>query len=277
MFAAPHRRSPKTLPMRSPPSARSGAWPTASRTRPSNARCSTAGRGRRWPRRSESRDRRSTRSTRAGFRRPASAEEGADGVRAIHQGCARRSGRRSRTGARAAATTTSRRSTAAGLAGRPEFQALGLDRDRLADALAAEEERSLAAVGVAGGELEPSVAARAPRKLQFATSAKLSLQRAMKVAAAARRPARDRGARSAGRARRRARPGAARAADRRDRCRRACARGSSGPRPTPAPGRAPATRGQCSRTGACSVLAVGPCHSGVRRSPAVGGRPVRVQ
>ena len=70
------------------------------------------------------------------------------------------------------------------LAGRPEFQALGLDRDRLADALATEEERSLAAVGVAAGELEPSVAARAPRKLQFATSAKLSLQRAMKVAAA---------------------------------------------------------------------------------------------
>jgi ATP-dependent Clp protease ATP-binding subunit ClpA len=69
------------------------------------------------------------------------------------------------------------------LAGRPEFQALGLDRDRLADALAAEEERSLASVGLAGAELEPLVAARAPRKLQFATSAKLSLQRAMKVAA----------------------------------------------------------------------------------------------
>jgi ATP-dependent Clp protease ATP-binding subunit ClpA len=69
------------------------------------------------------------------------------------------------------------------LAGRPEFQALGLDRDRLADALATEEERSLAAVGVAAGELEPSVAPRAPRKLQFATSAKVSLHRAMKVAA----------------------------------------------------------------------------------------------
>lgn len=70
------------------------------------------------------------------------------------------------------------------LAGRPELQALGLERDRLADALATEEERSLAAVGIAAGELEPSVAARAPRKLQFATSAKLSLERAMKVAAA---------------------------------------------------------------------------------------------
>ena len=70
------------------------------------------------------------------------------------------------------------------LAGRAEFQALGLDRDLLADALVAEEERSLASVGLAGAELEPSVAARAPRKLQFATSAKLSLQRAMKVAAA---------------------------------------------------------------------------------------------
>ena len=70
------------------------------------------------------------------------------------------------------------------LAGRPEFQALGLDRERLADALAAEEERSLASIGLAGAELEPAVAARAPRKLRFATSAKLSLQRAMKAAAA---------------------------------------------------------------------------------------------
>jgi ATP-dependent Clp protease ATP-binding subunit ClpA len=68
------------------------------------------------------------------------------------------------------------------LAACPEFQALGLDHDELVGALAREDERSLAAVGVAAGELEPTVAARAPRKLQIATSAKLALQRAMAVA-----------------------------------------------------------------------------------------------
>jgi ATP-dependent Clp protease ATP-binding subunit ClpA len=70
------------------------------------------------------------------------------------------------------------------LAARPEFHALGLDHDELATALAQEAERSLAAVGVAAGELEPAVGARAPRKLQFATSAQLALQRAAAVAAA---------------------------------------------------------------------------------------------
>ena len=69
------------------------------------------------------------------------------------------------------------------LASRPEFGPLGLDRDRLADALAEEEERSLAAVGVAAGELEPRVASRAPDEPRFATSSKLALQRAVAVAA----------------------------------------------------------------------------------------------
>jgi ATP-dependent Clp protease ATP-binding subunit ClpA len=69
-------------------------------------------------------------------------------------------------------------------ASRPDFYALGLDHDELVNALAQEEERSLASVGVAAGELEPAVAPRAPRKLQFATSAKLALQRAMAVAVA---------------------------------------------------------------------------------------------
>jgi ATP-dependent Clp protease ATP-binding subunit ClpA len=68
------------------------------------------------------------------------------------------------------------------LAARPEF---GLDRDRVADALAHEEEQSLAAVGVAAGELEPDAGGRARREPQFATSSKLALQRA--VAAAAKR------------------------------------------------------------------------------------------
>ena len=68
------------------------------------------------------------------------------------------------------------------LAARPEFE---LDRDRLADALAHEEEQSLAAVGVAASELEPRTGGRARREPQFATSSKLALQRA--VAAAAKR------------------------------------------------------------------------------------------
>lgn len=70
------------------------------------------------------------------------------------------------------------------LASRPDFHALGLDHDELVNALTQEEERSLASVGVAAGEVEPAVAARTPRKLQFATSAKLALQRAMAVAVA---------------------------------------------------------------------------------------------
>jgi ATP-dependent Clp protease ATP-binding subunit ClpA len=61
------------------------------------------------------------------------------------------------------------------LARRPEF---GLDRDRLVDALACEEEQSLAAVGVAAGELEPRTRGRARHEPQFATSAKLALTRA---------------------------------------------------------------------------------------------------
>ncbi len=68
------------------------------------------------------------------------------------------------------------------LAARPE---LGLDRDRLATALAHEEEQSLAAVGVAASALEPRARRRARREPQFATSSKLALQRA--VAAAAKR------------------------------------------------------------------------------------------
>ena len=68
------------------------------------------------------------------------------------------------------------------LAARPEF---GLDRDLIADALAREEEQSLAAVGVAAGELDPPAGVRARRDPRFATSSKLALQRAL--AAAARR------------------------------------------------------------------------------------------
>ena len=66
------------------------------------------------------------------------------------------------------------------LAARPEF---GLDRDRLVGALAHEEEQSLAAVGVAAGELEPPTRSRARREPQFATSSKLALRRAVAAAA----------------------------------------------------------------------------------------------
>jgi ATP-dependent Clp protease ATP-binding subunit ClpA len=65
------------------------------------------------------------------------------------------------------------------LAGRSEFQNLGLDRDRLVEALAEEERRSLAAVGMDLDALEPPPATRTPRDPRFATSSKLALQRAV--------------------------------------------------------------------------------------------------
>ena len=66
------------------------------------------------------------------------------------------------------------------LAARPEF---GLDPSRLADALAHEEEQSLAAVGLAASEFEPGAGGRARREPRFATSSKLALQRAVAIAA----------------------------------------------------------------------------------------------
>jgi len=68
------------------------------------------------------------------------------------------------------------------LAGRDEFQALGLDHDRLADALAEEDRRSLASVGVNRDEIEPPPATQARREPRFATSSKLALQRALAAA-----------------------------------------------------------------------------------------------
>lgn len=69
------------------------------------------------------------------------------------------------------------------LSARPDLQGLGLDRERLLYALAAEEERSLAAVGVAASESDAPMGSRRPRDPQFATSAKLVLQRAVSAAA----------------------------------------------------------------------------------------------
>lgn len=68
------------------------------------------------------------------------------------------------------------------LADQPGLRDLGLDRDRLVDALEREEERSLAAVGFSAPELDLPRAPRAPRKLQLATSAKLALHRALQDA-----------------------------------------------------------------------------------------------
>jgi ATP-dependent Clp protease ATP-binding subunit ClpA len=68
------------------------------------------------------------------------------------------------------------------LAVRDEFHALGLDRDALAQALAEENRRSLASVGVNLEEIEPPAATRARRDPRFATSSKLALHRALSAA-----------------------------------------------------------------------------------------------
>jgi ATP-dependent Clp protease ATP-binding subunit ClpA len=69
------------------------------------------------------------------------------------------------------------------MAASPELHAVGLDRQRLLVALAEEEARSLASVGVFAGEFEEPPAGRTPRDPQFATSAKLALQRGLAAAA----------------------------------------------------------------------------------------------
>lgn len=68
------------------------------------------------------------------------------------------------------------------LAGDPELQRAGLDHDQLADALAREEQRSLAAVGVTAGDLDRP---RSPRSgsPRLATSAKLAIERAARITA----------------------------------------------------------------------------------------------
>lgn len=69
------------------------------------------------------------------------------------------------------------------LAWQPELRALGLDHDKLVEALAREEELSLAAVGVASGDYDLPAARRRTRSPKMATSAKLALQRAFAIAA----------------------------------------------------------------------------------------------
>jgi ATP-dependent Clp protease ATP-binding subunit ClpA len=68
------------------------------------------------------------------------------------------------------------------VADHPDLRDLGLDRERLVAALAEEEQRSLAVVGVSAGEFDLSCTARRPRKAKLATSSKLALHRAVKLA-----------------------------------------------------------------------------------------------
>jgi ATP-dependent Clp protease ATP-binding subunit ClpA len=68
------------------------------------------------------------------------------------------------------------------LADHPDLRDLGLDRERLDAALAEEELRSLAAVGVSTGEFDLSYTPRRPRNAKLATSSKQALHRAVKLA-----------------------------------------------------------------------------------------------
>jgi ATP-dependent Clp protease ATP-binding subunit ClpA len=70
----------------------------------------------------------------------------------------------------------------AGGAGGLRSRELGLDRDRLLEAFAEEERRSLAAVGVDLSEIEPPAATPARREPRMATSSKIALQRALGAA-----------------------------------------------------------------------------------------------
>jgi ATP-dependent Clp protease ATP-binding subunit ClpA len=65
----------------------------------------------------------------------------------------------------------------------PDLLALGLNRDELVAALAHEEERSLAAVGIRAADFDLSDARARNSTPTFATSAKLALQRGLKIAA----------------------------------------------------------------------------------------------
>jgi ATP-dependent Clp protease ATP-binding subunit ClpA len=64
----------------------------------------------------------------------------------------------------------------------PALMHLGLDHDRVADALAREEERSLAAVGVAAADHPSTSAPAGRRRPKLATSSKLALQRGLLTA-----------------------------------------------------------------------------------------------
>lgn len=68
------------------------------------------------------------------------------------------------------------------LAANPRLQRLGLDREELASALDREENQSLAAVGVSADDL-PRASSPRTGSPRLATSAKLAIERAVKVTA----------------------------------------------------------------------------------------------
>lgn len=66
---------------------------------------------------------------------------------------------------------------------KPEIRKLGLDHDGIVAALAAEEERSLAAVGIDRAAYDVPVPARRAGYAKLGASAKLAIQRALTVTA----------------------------------------------------------------------------------------------
>lgn len=68
------------------------------------------------------------------------------------------------------------------LSRRPEIKKLGLDHDEIVDALAVEEERSLAAVGIDLSQYDLSGSARWDAG-KLGTSAKLAIERALRITA----------------------------------------------------------------------------------------------
>ena len=68
------------------------------------------------------------------------------------------------------------------LAEHPDLRDLRLDREQLAVALAEEQQRSLEAVGVSAREFDLSRTTPRPTKAKLATSGKLALHRAVKLA-----------------------------------------------------------------------------------------------
>jgi ATP-dependent Clp protease ATP-binding subunit ClpA len=68
------------------------------------------------------------------------------------------------------------------LTAHPSLQHLGLDHDHIEQALAQEEERSLAAVGITAGDFDVPAPQAITRRPKLATSAKLALPRALTAA-----------------------------------------------------------------------------------------------
>jgi ATP-dependent Clp protease ATP-binding subunit ClpA len=68
------------------------------------------------------------------------------------------------------------------LSRKPEIQKLGLDHDEIAQALAVEEERSLAAVGIDRSQYDLSASGRRDAA-KLGTSTKLAIERALRITA----------------------------------------------------------------------------------------------